>query len=131
MSRLFDFINKKPELAYNMPNKKLFEARGKAFLKDTAKELKKVTNYDTVKVRYNPGGIAVGGDHYLECFNEKTGRGVKVFLSEPLVSNCSWVMAREMQDGKDAMKANHWFPDYTLERPESLSRKLRDTFYVY
>ncbi len=62
---LLDFLDVYENVSYNENRKESFKRTGRAALKELAKRLEEKRVATDCKVDFNPGGIAVSGDHCL------------------------------------------------------------------
>jgi hypothetical protein len=65
-NQLKEFLDVYSSVAYNENNKEKFKKTGRAALKEIAKKLEEKGIAKNLAVYYNPGGIAVSGDHHLK-----------------------------------------------------------------
>lgn len=108
MTALYDFLLRKPEIEYNEINKAMFKKLGQSFLKKLVRYIKLDFEVLDSKVSWNPGGIAVSGDHNLMLmFSE--GRGVYLTISSGAFGHDGF-MARSITHMKDYTGGNNqWF----------------------
>lgn len=109
MTHLFRFLMEYPEFSYNPENKAKFKQLGQSLLKELVKDLKKEGIVEESEVSFNPGGVAVSGDHQLYLMF-KSGKGVYLNIS---AENClpdQAFMMRSIKNMKDYTGGqNQWF----------------------
>jgi hypothetical protein len=111
----------KTELSYNYDNKEAFKKAGLSAMRALAKEM----GFTESRVSFNPGGIAVSGDHYIYgMFSE--GEGVMFTVSQGAFNNhagyCRHIKGLTDYSGG----ANVWIEHKELTDVETLKAKLRD-----
>ena len=107
------------ELSYNYDNKEAFRKAGQQALRALAKGM----GFTESKVSFNPGGIAVSGDHSMYGMLSD-GTGVVLYISQGAFSNnagyCRHI--RNLQDYSGG--ANVWIEKKELLSPGTLQKKL-------
>jgi hypothetical protein len=120
-SKLWEFIANEPQgISYDMEKKKKFRQLGHAFLKSVRRRLE--NKIEDCRISYNPGGIAVSGDHSLYAVF-KNGKGACVFFNYDGIG--SFVTFREIKHLKDysgGMNRNR--PLTILSDPELAAEEL-------
>lgn len=111
----------KTSLSYNYENKEAFKKAGLSAFRALEKEM----GFTESRVSFNPGGIAVSGDHYLYgMFSE--GEGVMITVSQGAFSNhagyCRHIKSLTDYSGG----ANVWIEHKELADVEKLKVKLRE-----
>lgn len=125
MTPLYRFLAGHPEIGYNEENKKTFKSLGQELLKSLVEKLKKDDLVEESKVSFNPGGVAVSGDHSLMLMF-KTGKGVYVNISaESCLPDQSFMM-RSIKGMKDySGGTNQWFRFTNLDSIPRMGELLR------
>lgn len=108
------------ELSYNYDNKEAFRKAGQQALRALAKEM----GFTEQRVSFNPGGIAVSGDHSMYgMFSE--GEGVVLYISQGSFRDKAGY-CRHIKSLKDySGGANVWIEKRELLAPGTLKEKLR------
>lgn len=116
--RLYETLH--TELSYNETNKEAFRKAGQQALRALAKEMGFVEH----RVSFNPGGIAVSGDHSLYgMFAE--GEGMVIYISQGAFNDHAGY-CRHIKDLKDySGGANVWIEKRELLYPGTLAAKLK------
>lgn len=120
---LWNFIAHEPNgVSYDMEKKKKFRQLGQKYLKSVRRRLEH--KIEDCRISYNPGGIAVSGDHSLYAVF-KNGKGACMFFNHDGFG--SFVTFREIEHLKDysgGMNRNR--PMTILSDPDLAAQELKN-----
>lgn len=121
-SSLWNWLKTGPQIEYELDNKAKYKKLGSRFLKDVERELRKKTQVKSAKVGFNPGGVAVCGDHSIYAmFDENIG--VNAFFGD--IHMCDWVVFRTIKSEKDySGGSNNNVSLDILASPEAFAEKM-------
>ena len=125
MVTLFDFLMSYPEIEYNEENKAEFKRLGQRFLKRIRAGLNEDGIIAESKISFNPGVIAVSGDHGAYIMFT-SGKGVYVNISVQGTAPEQSFMTRSITSLTDYSGGqNHWHKFSNLGSDQKMKTLLR------